>query len=127
MPLGYDPPHFSVHQKGPVSIDCQTETHQYALVMDEIIGMSWKSFAPQIRRRGAHDPPAVGEALDAQRAVRQFAIPDGEILSLPYQIDITIRQVEIDGHFRVLGQERIEDWNNVAAAQVDRRAELDRS
>src|SRR5882724_12565532 len=84
------------------------------------------SFISQIGRRGAHHAPVVAEALDAQRTVRQLAIPDGKILSLPDQIDIAIRQIEVDGHFRVLGQESIEDGNDVASAQVDRRAESDR-
>ena len=90
-------------------------------MVGKIIGMSRKSFASQIRRGGAHDPPVVGETLDAQRAVRQFAIPNGRVLSLPYEINVTIRQVEIDDQFRVFGQERIQDRNEIAAAEVDRR------
>src|SRR5882724_12292948 len=84
------------------------------------------SFVSQIGRGGAHHAPVVAEALDAQRTVRQFAIPDGKILSLPDQIDVTIRQIEVDGHFRVLPQESIEDGDDVAPAKVDRRAESDR-
>ena len=93
---------------------------------DKIIGMLRESLVSQICRGGAHDAPVVAEALDAQRTISQFAIPDGKILSLPYQINITIGQVEIDGHFRVLGQERIEDGNEVTTAKVDRRAQSDR-
>ena len=63
----------------------------------------------------------VGEAFDAQRAVGQFAIPDGKILSLPNKINKAIGQIEIDSYFRVLGQESIEDGNDVAPAKVDRQ------
>jgi hypothetical protein len=127
VPLDYDPLHFSVYQKGPVSIDRQAETHQYALVMRKIIGLLRRPFIFQIWRGGAHNAPVLAEALDAQGTVRQFAIPDGKVLSLPYKINITICQIEIDGHFWVLGQECIEDGNDVAPAKVDRRAKPNRS
>jgi hypothetical protein len=100
--------------------------HQYALVMRKIVGMLRTSAFLQICRGGAHNAPVVGEALDPQRGIRQFAIPDGEILSLPDKIHITIGQVEIDGHLRMLGQEVIENGNDEAPAKVDRHAEPDR-
>lgn len=94
--------------------------------MDKIIGVLRSSPCLQIGWRRAHDPPILGEALDAQRTIRQFAIPDGKILSLPYEVNITVRQVEIDGHFRVFGQERIQDRDDIAAAEIDWRAQPDR-
>ena len=42
-----DPPHFSVHQKGPVAIDRLAETHQNALVIGKIIGMLRTPFISQ--------------------------------------------------------------------------------
>ena len=71
--LDDDPPYFSVYQKGPVLIDRQSETHQYALVMRKIVGMLRTSAFLQIYRGGAHNAPVIGEALDPQRAIRQFA------------------------------------------------------
>jgi hypothetical protein len=94
-----DPSHLSIDQKRPFSIDCGAETHQNAFVTGKIIGMLQKSLVSQISRGGADDAPIIAEALDAQRTVRQFAIPDGKILSLPYKINVTICQVEIDGHY----------------------------
>ena len=70
--LDDDPPYFSVYQKGPVLIDRQSETHQYALVMRKIVGMLRTSAFLQICRGGAHNAPVIGEALDPQRAIRQL-------------------------------------------------------
>src|SRR5271163_4642297 len=94
--------------------------------MDKIIRMLRRSPRRQIGWRRARDPPVLDEALDAQGAVRQLAIPDGEILSLTDEVDVAVRQVEIDGHFGVFGQERIQGRNDVAAAEIDRRAQSDR-
>lgn len=94
--------------------------------MDKIIGVLRSSPGLQIGRRRAHDSPVLGEALHAQGAVSQLAVPDGEVLSLTDQVDIAVRQVEIDGHFRVLGQERIQGRDDIAASEIDRRAQSDR-
>jgi hypothetical protein len=116
----------SIYQKRQLSIDRRAETHQDPFVMPEIIGVLRTSVVSRIGRRGAHDTPVVTQALDAQRTVRQLAIADGEILSLPVKINVTIRQVEIDGHFQVFSQERIEDRYEKTPAKVDRRAHPDR-
>ena len=42
----------------------------------------------------------------------------GRLLSRPHQIDIAICQIEVDGHIRELGQESIEDGNDVAPARL---------
>jgi hypothetical protein len=102
-----DPSRFTIYLKRPLSIDRLSETHQNAFVVSEIIGMLRKSFISQIFQGGTHDSPIVAETLHAQRTVRQLAIPDSKILSLPHKINVTIRQTEIDGHFRMLSQERI--------------------
>ena len=54
----------------------------------KIIGMLRKSFLSQIGWRGAHHASVIAEALHAQRTVRQFAIPDGKILSLPDAVEV---------------------------------------
>jgi hypothetical protein len=101
-------------------------THDEAFVVDKIIGMLRRSPGRQIGWGCAHDPPVLDEALDAQGAVRQLAISDGEVLSLADQVDVAVREVEIDGHFRVLGQEGIKDRNERASAEINRRAQPDR-
>jgi len=127
MPLHHDPPLLAVNQEGPVAIGRQAVTHDEAFVMDKIIGMLRSSSCLQIDRGRAHDPPVLNEALYAQDAVRQLAIPNGKILSLSDKINITFGQVEIDGHVRMLSQERINDGNDVGPAKVDRRAQSNRS
>src|SRR5258708_12970523 len=102
MALNGDPSRFSIYQKRPLSVDRLSEAHQDAFVMSEVIGVSRQPFAFQICRGGAHHAPVVAETLDAQRAVREFAIPDGQILSFPYQIDVPIRQLETHVHLTFL-------------------------
>ncbi len=46
---------------------------------------------------------------------------------MPDKIDEPVGQVEVDRHFRVLGQESIEDRNEVAPAEIDRRTQSDRA
>src|SRR5258708_16282403 len=106
MALNGDPSRFSIYQKRPLSVDRLSEAHQDAFVMSEVIGVSRQPFAFQICRGGAHHAPVVAETLDAQRAVREFAIPDGQILALPYHIYLTIRHLDIDRHLTALGQQR---------------------